>query len=810
MAELALAASIAGLISLAIQVTGVTQQFVIGVKEAPKTWRDLISELKCLRTVLIDLKDNVVENPEVAEAFEGRASSLLRSLKSDDCSKVERTSSLPTTTIRQRELQDLGQVSTAMATMTVSEGQDPTAGMLALSLQSDPSDGLTLLTQCSHELELLLLKLIKRQEGSSFKVALKTFSWPFAESEVRASLNKIHRYREVLAMSTATDTLVLGAATHNLAKASYREIDNLRTLHGTFTHRVEREKTLSWLSSINFEAKQRGTLEKRHEGTGGKILALESFQEWCTGSGRKLWCHGIRKLAPKSIFAWLIANAHVAGAGKTITASVIIDYLRNTFQNDPMVCVTGIYCNYKELHEQTLVELLANIYFQLVSQDLALPSELLRLYSQCRTHNLRPTKPQITKLLHDRVSGCKKIFLVVDALDELPEVSRRNLITTLEEFQPLPNILVTSRYMENVAFDFKDWNVMEIEASREDIETYVLHRLSEGNRLEKLVKRDQGLKQTIVANVVDKAFGMFLLARLHMDSLATKLTSGEVTKALDILPVELYGTYDEAIQRIDDQGSSARKLGNRVLMWISHTCRPLTIPELQHALAIDAENQVLDLDFMPEEEDLTSVCAGLVLVDNTKTLRLVHYSTHQYLETIRGIRFPSAHVTIAKACLSYMSDDIFKVCLLQSRAEVDARTRQYPFMRYASDFWLNHTLPKEEFLMDDIFRFISHPLFVWNYLSILAISGSRICGAPWSDFLGIKDPETWGTASKIAFAREEGLDKTFHRLLEGTGANRQETTASQVLGQVIIGVRTKLQDNSAIHWGIPRINKQAR
>ena len=112
--------------------------------------------------------------------------------------------------------------------------------------------------------------------------------------------------------------------------------------------------------------------------------------------------------------------------------------------------------------------------------------------------------------------------------------------------------------------------------------------------------------------------------------------------------------------------------------------------------------------------------------------------------------------------------------------------------------------------MDDIFRFISHPLFVWNYLSILAISGSRICGAPWSDFLGIKDPETWGTASKIAFAREEGLDKTFHRLLEGTGANRQETTASQVLGQVIIGVRTKLQDNSAIHWGIPRINKQAR
>jgi hypothetical protein len=185
---------------------------------------------------------------------------------------------------------------------------------------------------------------------------------------------------------------------------------------------------------------------------------------------------------------------------------------------------------------------------------------------------------------------------------------------------------------------------------------------------------------------------------------------------------------------------------------------------------------MLDLDFMPEEEDITSVCAGLVLVDNTKTLRLVHYSAHQYLGTIRETYFPFAHVKIAKACLGYMADDIFKVCLLQSKAEVEARVRQYPFVKYATFFWLMHTLPYEELLVDDILRFLSHPLLVWNYLSILAQCGPSVCGIPWVEPSAHEDFGKWDTTSKIAFAREEGLQKTFHSLSEGNNTDLQETT----------------------------------
>lgn len=40
---------------------------------------------------------------------------------------------------------------------------------------------------------------------------------------------------------------------------------------------------------------------------------------------------------------------------------MISDYFKSTLENGPADYVTGIYCNYKELHKQSLFELLANV-----------------------------------------------------------------------------------------------------------------------------------------------------------------------------------------------------------------------------------------------------------------------------------------------------------------------------------------------------------------------------------------------------------------------------------------------------------------
>jgi hypothetical protein len=66
----------------------------------------------------------------------------------------------------------------------------------------------------------------------------------------------------------------------------------------------------------------------------------------------------------------------------------------------------------------------------------------------------------------------------------------------------------------------------------------------------------------------------------------------------------------------------------QVLLWITCAKRRLTTFEIQHALAVEVGHSELHEDNLPQVEDIISVCAGLVTVDEeTKAIRLVHYTT---------------------------------------------------------------------------------------------------------------------------------------------------------------------------------------
>ena len=116
----------------------------------------------------------------------------------------------------------------------------------------------------------------------------------------------------------------------------------------------------------------------------------------------------------------------------------------------------------------------------------------------------------------------------------------------------------------------------------------------------------------------------FLLARLHMDSLGGKLNAREVRAALENLPEGMDDTYDEAMKRVERQEDSHKQLAKRVLSWITYVIRPLSVQELQHALAVMHDTTHIDPDDIIDDEILTSVCAGLVVVDQERdVIRLV-------------------------------------------------------------------------------------------------------------------------------------------------------------------------------------------
>jgi hypothetical protein len=109
-----------------------------------------------------------------------------------------------------------------------------------------------------------------------------------------------------------------------------------------------------------------------------------------------------------------------------------------------------------------------------------------------------------------------------------------------------------------------------------------------------------------------------------MDALIQKHNVTEVRGALENLPKDVDETYNETVERIEQQNEPDKALAKRVLSWVTHTCRPLTVCELQHALAVVDGTTALNPENITDEEILTSVCAGLVVIDEKrKIVRLV-------------------------------------------------------------------------------------------------------------------------------------------------------------------------------------------
>ena len=118
--------------------------------------------------------------------------------------------------------------------------------------------------------------------------------------------------------------------------------------------------------------------------------------------------------------------------------------------------------------------------------------------------------------------------------------------------------------------------------------------------------------------------------------------------------------------------------------------RPLTPGELRHALAVDLDEKELDRDNILDVEDILSVCAGLVIVDEeSNVIRLVHYTAQEYIERIRESWNRAVQQEITRTCLTYLSFDAFRSGICSSN-EIKTRLDEYVFLKYAAQYWGQH------------------------------------------------------------------------------------------------------------------------
>ena len=238
MDPLTLATGLAGLLSLTIELTKISHGYVSGARKAPKSVQGFIIELISLKKVLSDLHDKVILEPDIAEAFDGRCSSIMDNLQSQS---------------------------------TIASGQPATVNLMG---------------QCKVELDTLSKTLKTNSSGSRARSIIHQLGWPNREKAMQKAVDALHRYRNIFDTSISIDSLVLNARTHMELKALRK--DQSEWLQSETTRDI-----LNWLSPLEYRNKQRDIASKRHEGTGTWFLVSEIFTAWLSGSADSvLWCPG--------------------------------------------------------------------------------------------------------------------------------------------------------------------------------------------------------------------------------------------------------------------------------------------------------------------------------------------------------------------------------------------------------------------------------------------------------------------------------------------------------------------------------------
>ncbi|KAF3903201.1 Ankyrin-1 [Dactylellina cionopaga] len=287
-----------------------------------------------------------------------------------------------------------------------------------------------------------------------------------------------------------------------------------------------------------------------------------------------------------------------------------------------------------------------------------------------------------------------KVYIVVDALDECDDNNntRSSLIYTLQNLDSRVQLVFTSRPLEDILLDAVQF---QVSAQEDDMRKYLRARVKEEHRLVKLCADNEGLEDEILDKIIARVDGMFLLARLHLQSVASKLRVGTLRKALETLPEELNDTYDDAIRRIQKgQEKDRSEVAMKILMLLSFALRPLKLGEIQHALLtteVEEGDTGIDRSDLYDKELLFTICAGIITLENeTSSVRFVHHTAETYFESRRTGLFANAHTELTTVCITYLSFREFDSGFCEEDDKFQARLKLNQLYDYAARNWGNH------------------------------------------------------------------------------------------------------------------------
>ncbi|KAG0648347.1 Ankyrin repeat-rich membrane-spanning [Hyphodiscus hymeniophilus] len=531
-------------------------------------------------------------------------------------------------------------------------------------------------------LQSILEKFLKTSEGKKW---YRSIVWPFKQDEQVETITILHRCMQIFQFSLSIDGCDLLSKTNeevseirktqSNTSGEVTEILSLvgniqfvvedfgqlyRGIHNEITavHKgqldSERENLLKWISSLaDPSTNHNNAVKKREPETGVWFLESDDFYTWMR-SGGFLWLYGI------------------PGCGKTMLCSTIIEAVKEVCSESTTHILAYFYFDFQDIIKQDVVILLRSLIKQLCANEVELQDELQPMYAKYKASGLATTVEELTSILFSVIDRLdKKIYIMMDALDEYPEQSenseRRELLDQIERIVKHESgnlhILVTSR------------NEVDIRAT--------LGTLANGGIY-------------IQNSKVDADIGLFRWVVCQFDVLRNCKRVSAIKKALAELPKTLDETYARILSDIaENYFDEARS----ILRWVAFSARPLSLQEVTEAAVLRPGDDSLDPDErLYNAEDVLRICHGLIAVSREEVkicgtdtecdvVRFAHFSVQEYLMPDRAGSFSisdtSAHSYIAESCISYFLQmdllDLSDQCLDDN-----------PLLRYSAEYWFTH------------------------------------------------------------------------------------------------------------------------
>lgn len=184
----------------------------------------------------------------------------------------------------------------------------------------------------------------------------------------------------------------------------------------------------------------------------------------------------------------------------------MIDHLY-TDQANESAPVIYAYCYYKERSLQSLRNILGGLLKQLLSLRNTVPADIKALYEVYQGRHENGTLAEISRLLRAELTRYRKVFIIVDALDEYSENQNDcdSLLAEIEQLRECSNMMLTSRFVAPWIDAFGGASRITIAAKDRDVRRYLETRMP---TLPKFVKANLELQELIIRTIVEAVEGM--------------------------------------------------------------------------------------------------------------------------------------------------------------------------------------------------------------------------------------------------------------------------------------------------------------